>query len=65
MNDIGQVIQRVEVFTRTTNSRVYQQYGTGQRFLLICLNIEIEVHQLYRRLSIPVVFEPLEENSEL
>jgi Uma2 family endonuclease len=61
---ISQVIQRVEVFTRTPTGWIYQQYGAGQSFHLVCLNIEIEVRQIYRRLSIPAVVEPREEESE-
>ncbi len=58
---ISQVIQRVEVFSRSTTGWLYQQYGAGQSFLLTSLNIEIEVRQLYRRLSIPAVVEEVEE----
>ncbi len=58
---ISQIIQRVEVFSRSTTGWLYHQYGTGQSFLLTSLNIEIEVRQLYRRLSIPAVVEEVEE----
>ncbi len=61
---ISQVIQRVEVFTRSSTGWIYQQYGAGQSFLLTSLNIEIEVRQIYRRLSIPAVIEELEVESE-
>ena len=47
---ISQVIQRVEVFSRSTSGWLYHQYGAGQSFLLASLDIEIEVQQLYRRL---------------
>jgi Uma2 family endonuclease len=61
---ISQVVQRVEVFTRSATGWIYQQYGSGQSFLLVSLNIEIAVRQLYRRLSIPAVVEVLEEEGE-
>lgn len=54
---VSQVIQRVEGFSRATADWLYHQYGAGQSFLLKSLDIEIEVHQLYRRLSIPAVVE--------
>ena len=57
---ISQTIQRVEVFSRSTTSWLYQQYGAGQSFLLTSLEIEIAVRQLYRRLSIPVMVEDVE-----
>src|SRR5207245_2579175 len=50
---ISQIIQRVEVFSRSATGWIYHQYGTGQSFFLKSLDIEIEVRQLYRRLSIP------------
>ena len=58
---ISQIIQRVEVFSRSTTGWLYHQYGAGQSFLLTSLDIEIEVHQLYRRLSIPAVLEEVEK----
>ena len=58
---ISQSIQRVEVFSRSTTGWLYHQYGAGQSFLLISLDIEIEVRQLYRRLSIPPMVEEVEE----
>src|SRR5215469_11261812 len=62
---ISQVIQRVELFARSATGWLYQQYGAGQNFRLESLDIEIEVRQLYRRLSIPAVVEPVEEENEL
>ena len=62
---ISQVIQRVELFARSATGWLYQQYGAGQSFHLVSLDIEIEVRQLYRRLSIPAVIEPVEEENEL
>jgi Uma2 family endonuclease len=61
---ISQVIQRVEVFSRSSRGWLYQQYGAGQRFLLGSLDIQIEVQQLYRRLSIPAVVEQVGEEDE-
>ena len=61
---ISQVIQRVEVFSRSTRGWLYQQYGAGQSFLLGSLDIKIEVQQLYRRLSIPAVVELVGEEDE-
>ena len=58
---ISQSIQRVEVFSRSTTDWLYHQYGAGQSFLLTSLDIEIEVRQLYRRLSIPAMVEEVEE----
>ncbi len=58
---ISQVIQRVEVFSRSTPGWLYHQYGAGQSFLLRSLDIVIEIRQLYRRLAIPVVVEQVEE----
>ncbi|MHB8598782.1 MAG: Uma2 family endonuclease [Ktedonobacteraceae bacterium] len=58
---ISQSIQRVEVFSRSTTDWLYHQYGAGQRFLLTSLDIEIEVRQLYRRLSIPAIVDEVEE----
>ncbi|HEX4713700.1 MAG TPA: hypothetical protein VH164_02105 [Ktedonobacteraceae bacterium] len=37
----------------------------GQSFHLTCLDIDIEVRQLYRRLAVPVVVEQVEEESDL
>jgi Uma2 family endonuclease len=59
---ISQVIQRVEVFSRSSRGWLYQQYGAGQHFLLGSLDIQIEVQQLYRRLSIPAVVEQVGED---
>src|ERR1700686_4685936 len=61
---ISQVIQRVEVFSRSATGWLYHQYGAGQSFLLRSLDIEIEVRQLYRRLSIPAAVEQVEEENE-
>src|SRR5437588_221281 len=61
---ISQVIQRVEVFSRLATDWLYHQYGAGQNFRLASLDIEIEVRQLYRRLSIPAVVEQVEEEGE-
>src|SRR5712691_3408441 len=58
---ISQIIQRVEVFSRSTTDWIYHQFGAGQSFHLASLDIEIEVRQLYRRLSIPAVVEEVEE----
>jgi Uma2 family endonuclease len=58
---ISQVIQRVEVFSRSTTDWIYHQYGAGQGVFLTSLDIEIEVRQLYRRLSIPAVVKEVEE----
>jgi len=52
---LSQYIQRVEVFSRSATSWLYQQYGTGQSFHLTSLNVTIETRQFYRRLSIPAV----------
>lgn len=60
---ISQYIQRVEVFSRSATSWLYQQYGAGQSFYLVSLNITIETRQLYRRLSIPVLIEEAEEHA--
>jgi len=60
---ISQVIQRVEVFSRSATGWLYQQYGAGQSFRLESLDIEIEIRQLYRRLSIPAVIEEVEEEN--
>ena len=54
---ISQTVQWVEIFTRTETGWLYHQYGAGQKFSLESLDIEIEVAQLYRRLSIPVMIE--------
>jgi Uma2 family endonuclease len=58
---ISQVIQRVEVFSRSTIDWIYHQYGSGQSIFLTSLDVEIEVRQLYRRLSIPAVVKEAEE----
>ena len=58
---ISQYIQRVELFSRSITSWSYHQYGARQSFFLTSLDIEIEVRQLYRRLSIPVVVEEIEQ----
>jgi Uma2 family endonuclease len=62
---ISQVIQRVEIFARSATGWLYQQYGAGQNFRLESLDIEIEVRQLYRRLSIPAVIDQVEEENEI
>jgi len=62
---ISQVLQRVEIFTRSATGWLYQQYGARESFHLVSLDIEIEVRQLYRRLSIPAVIEQVEEENEL
>ncbi|MGZ3610109.1 MAG: Uma2 family endonuclease [Ktedonobacteraceae bacterium] len=61
---ISQIIQRVEIFSRSDTGWLYQQYGAGQNFHLHSLDIQIEIRQLYRRLSIPVVVEEVEEEKE-
>ena len=58
---ISQVIQRVEVFSRSTTGWLYHQYGAGQSFHLASLDIEIEVRQLYHCLFIPVVVEQVKD----
>src|SRR5437667_1933239 len=62
---ISQIIQRVEIFSRSNTGWLYQQYGAGQSFHLESLDIEIEIRQLYRRLSIPAVIEQVEEENKL
>lgn len=62
---ISQVIQRVELFSRSATGWLYEQYGAGQSFQLASLDIEIEVRQLYRRLAIPAVVEQMVEENEL
>lgn len=57
---ISQVIQRVEVFSRSASGWIYHQYGAGQSFFLTSLDIEIGVRQLYRRLSIPAAVKEVE-----
>jgi Uma2 family endonuclease len=61
---ISQVIQRVEIFSRSATGWLYQQYGAGQNFSLVSLDIEIEVRQLYRRLAVPAAVEQVEEENE-
>src|SRR5437588_124205 len=61
---ISQVIQRIELFSRSATDWLYHQYGAGQSFHLTSLDIEIEIRQLYRRLSIPVVVEEVKEEGE-
>ncbi len=61
---ISQYIQRVEVFSRVVTGWLYQQYGAGQGFHLASLDLEIEVRQVYRRLSIPAAVEQEEEGEE-
>jgi hypothetical protein len=58
---ISQIIQRVEIFSRSTTGWIYHQYRAGQSFFLTSLDIEIEVRQLYRRLSLPAVVKGVEE----
>src|SRR5260370_10520927 len=60
-----QVIQRVELFLRSATGWLYQQYGAGQSFHLVSLDIEMEVRQLYRRLSIPAIVELVADENEL
>src|SRR5712691_1161237 len=62
---ISQVIQRVEIFSRSATGWLYQQYGAGQSFRLVSLDIEIGVRQLYRRLSIPAIVELAADENEL
>lgn len=57
---ISQIIQRVELFSRTATGWLYQQYNAGQSFHLACLDLEIPVQRLYRRLTIPSTLEPPE-----
>jgi Uma2 family endonuclease len=61
---ISQVIQRVELFSRSDTGWLYQQYGAGQSFHLESLDIEVDTPQLYRRLSIPAIIEQVEEENE-
>jgi Uma2 family endonuclease len=61
---VSQVIQRVEVFSRSATDWLYHQYGAGQSFQLVSLDIAIEVRQLYRRLSILALVEQVEEEGE-
>jgi hypothetical protein len=60
----SQVIQRVEIFSRSDTGWLYQQYEAGRSFRLESLDIEIEMRQLYRRLSIQVGIEEVEEENE-
>jgi Uma2 family endonuclease len=60
---ISQIIQHVEIFSRSTTGWIYRQYGAGQSFSLTSLDIESEVRQLYRRLSIPSMVEKVEEEN--
>ncbi len=59
---LSQYIQRVEVFSRSATSWLYQQYGAGQSFHLASLDLTIEIGQLYRRLSIPAMVNQIEED---
>ena len=61
---ISQYIQRVEVFSRSATKWLYQQYGAGQSFSLTTLHLTLEVRQLYRRLSIPVLVDQVEEEEK-
>jgi Uma2 family endonuclease len=61
---ISQVIQCVEIFSRSATEWLYHQYGAGQSFRLASLDIEIEVRQIYRRLSILALVERVEEEGE-
>ncbi|MDQ2716921.1 MAG: Uma2 family endonuclease [Chloroflexota bacterium] len=61
---ISQYIQRIEVFSRAATGWLYQQYGAGQSFHLTSLDLDIEVWQVYRRLSIPAAVEQGEEGEE-
>src|SRR5438876_5706145 len=58
---VSQIIQRVEVFSRSTTGWIYHQHGAEQSFFLTSLDIDIELRQLYRRLSIPAVVEEVEK----
>ncbi len=58
---LSQYIQRVEVFTHSATNWLYQQYGAGQSFHLVSLNVTLEIRQLYRRLSIPVMVDQEQE----
>jgi Uma2 family endonuclease len=58
---ISQVVQRVEVFSRSSSGWIYHQYGAGESIYLASLDIEIEVRQLYRRLTIPAAVQEVEE----
>ena len=61
---LSQYIQRVEVFSRSASSWLYQQHGAGQSIHLTSLNLTIEVRQLYRRLSIPTAVNQVEDEEE-
>jgi Uma2 family endonuclease len=61
---ISQIIQRVEVFSRSAGGWIYHQYGAGESIFLASLDIEIEVRQLYRRLSIPAAVKEVEEEDD-
>jgi hypothetical protein len=56
--------QQQEVFSRAVTGWLYQQYGAGQGFHLTSVDLEIEIRQLYRRLSIPAAVEQVEEEEE-
>ncbi len=61
---VSQAVQRVEVFSRSDGDWLYRQYGAGESFPLASLDIEIEVRQFYRRLSIPIAVEQVKEDAE-
>ncbi len=61
---ISQYIQRVEVFSGSVTRCLYQQYRAGQSFHFTSLNVTIEIRQLYRRLSIPMLIEEAEEHTD-
>lgn len=61
---VSQDVQRVELFSRSPTDWLYHQYGAGQSFHLGNLDVEIEVRQLYRRLSILTLVEQVEEEGE-
>ncbi len=58
---VSQVIQRAEVFSRADGKWLYRQYDAGQSFHLASLDIEIQVRRLYKRLSIPIAVEQVQE----
>ncbi|HEU5230949.1 MAG TPA: Uma2 family endonuclease [Ktedonobacteraceae bacterium] len=61
---VSQYLQLAEIFTRTPDGWLYKQYGNGQSFHLTSLDLEIEVRQLYRHLSIPIMPEQAKEDDE-
>src|SRR5438874_10227294 len=61
----GTLQENDEIFSRSTTAWIYHQYGAGQSFFLASLDIEIEVRQFYRRLSIPAAVKEVEEEDKL